>query len=70
MRRRTADLLLLASVLALWTACAVLHVRQVVHGRLAWVPVYVELPQTPDEHPRVRDFWPGVAAAAGYAPSR
>lgn len=64
MRRRTADLLLLASVLALWTACAVLHVRQVVHGRLAWVPVYVELPRTSDEHPRVRGFWPGVAADA------
>jgi class 3 adenylate cyclase len=59
-RRRTADLLLLASVLAVWTACAVLHVRQVVHGRLAWVPVYVAMPASPEEHPRVRGYWPGI----------
>ena len=69
MRRRTADLLLLATLLAVWTACAVLHVRQVVHGRLAWVPVYVALPASAAEHPRVRGFWPGVDArhAGGLA---
>lgn len=62
MRRRTADLLLLAPVLALWTTCAVLHLRQVVHGRLAWVPVYVDTPASAVEHPRVRGFWPGTNA--------
>lgn len=64
MRRRTADLLLLASVLVVWTACAVLHVRQVVHGRLAWVPVYVAMSASAAEHPRVRAYWPGVDAEA------
>ena len=70
MRRRTADLLLLAAVLAVWTACAVLHVRQVVHGRLAWVPVYVDTPADAATHPRVRGFWPGVDGqhAGGLAP--
>ncbi|MBY0280197.1 adenylate/guanylate cyclase domain-containing protein [Candidatus Binatia bacterium] len=64
MRRRTADLLLLASVLVVWTTCAVLHVRQVVHGRLAWVPVYVAMPARAADHPRVRGYWPGVDAGA------
>lgn len=69
MRRRTADLLLLASVLVVWTTCAVLHVRQVLHGRLAWVPVYVAMPASAAEQPRVRGYWPGVdsAAAGGLA---
>jgi class 3 adenylate cyclase len=60
MRRRTADLLLLAAVLALWTSCATLHVRQVVRGRLAWVPVYVDAPASAADYPRVRGFWPGT----------
>ena len=59
-RGRTIDLVLLASVLVLWTTCAALHVRQVVRGQLAWVAVYVEAPSGEAEFPRVRGFWPGV----------
>ena len=63
-RLRVADAVLLATLLPLWVACAVLHVRQVVHGRLAWVGVYVSAPATRDGFPTVRGFWPSVDPAS------
>jgi class 3 adenylate cyclase len=55
---------LLATLLPLWVVCAVLHVKQVASGRLAWVPVYVSAPAAIDGFPTVRGFWPGNEAAA------
>jgi class 3 adenylate cyclase len=55
-----ADAALLATLLPVWVACVVLHVRQVVSGRLAWVPVYVSAPPAGDGFPTVRGFWPGT----------
>jgi len=59
-RLRVADAVLLATLLPLWVACAVLHLRQVAGHRLAWVPVYVSAPAERDGFPTVRAFWPGT----------
>lgn len=53
-----------ALLLAGWAACAVLHVRQVAPGRLAWVGVYAAAPVDSRGYPAVRGFWPGTAPAA------
>lgn len=63
-RLRGADAALLATLLPLWVACVVLHVKQVVNDRLAWVGVYVFAPAASDDFPSVRGFWPGVDATA------
>lgn len=63
-RLRTADAVLLVSLLALWVACAALHVKQVAGGQLAWVGVYVAAPASSDGFPTVRGFWPGATRDA------
>jgi class 3 adenylate cyclase len=63
-RPRTADTVLVVSLLALWVACAALHLKQVARGQLAWVGVYVTAPSGGDGFPIVRGFWPGAARAA------
>ncbi len=59
-RLRTFDRALLVSLLALWVACAALHVKQLVRGQLAWVGVYVAAAAGRDALPTVRGFWPGA----------
>jgi class 3 adenylate cyclase len=63
-RLRTADAVLLVSLLGLWVACAALHVKQLAGGQLAWVSVYVAAPSSGDGFPTVRGFWPGATRAA------
>jgi class 3 adenylate cyclase len=63
-RSRTFDVALLVALITLWIACAVLHVKEVASGRLAWVSVYVAAPHDPDGYPTVRAFWPGATRAA------
>jgi hypothetical protein len=53
-RRRAVDAALLATLLPLWVAGAVLHVKQVAGGQLAWVGVYVAAPADRDGFPTVR----------------
>ena len=65
MRRPTAaHAALLTTLVALWVACAALHVKQLVHGQLAWVGVYVTAAPSPDAFPIVRGIWPGAAPEA------
>jgi class 3 adenylate cyclase len=51
-------------LLALFVACAGLHLKQVARGQLAWVGIYVASPSGGDDVPTVRGFWPGAAPAA------
>jgi len=53
---------MLAGLTSLWFACFLLHLEQVVQGRLAWIPVYVAAAEGPDAFPTVRALWPGVGA--------
>lgn len=57
------DALLLAVVFTLWSVCFVLHLREVVHGRLARVSVSVSSPENSAAYPIFIGFWPGSAAA-------
>lgn len=59
-RRRATGAVALAGLLVLWVVCAVLHVRQVAAGKLAWVGVYVTPAAGRDDVPAVRGFWPGA----------
>jgi len=63
-RPKAADAALLTTLVALWVACAALHVKQLVHGQLAWVGVYVTAAASPDAFPVVRGMWPGAAPEA------
>ena len=58
-RLRTADVVLLASLLTVWAVCTALHVKELAGGRLAWVSVYVSAPENSDGFPAVQGFWPG-----------
>ena len=40
-----------------------LHLGQVVQGRLAWIPVYVAAAAGPEAFPTVRALWPGSSGA-------
>jgi len=60
-RLRAADLSLLAGLTGLWSVCFVLHLGQVVSGRLAWIPVYVAPAQDGAAPPTVLALWPGRA---------
>ena len=57
---RRLDAVLLVLLVPGWIAAFALHVRLVVTGRLAWVPVYVSRPAGPDGPPVVVGFRPGV----------
>jgi hypothetical protein len=59
-RGRATEAVALAGLLVLWVVCAVLHVRQVAAGKLAWVGVYVTPAAGRDDVPTVRGFWPGA----------
>jgi class 3 adenylate cyclase len=67
-RVRRSDAVLLVALMAVWGVCAVLHVKQIIGGQLAWVRVYVATPAA-DDFPTVRGFWPGAAqdASGGLA---
>ena len=65
MRRLQAlDTALLVIFVPLWLGCFALHVREVIRGRLAWVPIIVSQPESAEEYPTVREFWPGTGAEA------
>jgi class 3 adenylate cyclase len=64
-RLRFPDLVLLVSLTGLWSVCFVVHLSQVVNGRLAWIPVYVAAAPGPDALPTVRALWPGREPGAG-----
>jgi class 3 adenylate cyclase len=66
-RLRAGDVGLLVILLPLWLACAVLHLREVASGRLAWVSVYVVASPAHDGFPTVRGFWPGASSGASGA---
>jgi len=53
---------MLAGLSSLWCVCFVLHLEQVVQGRLAWIPVYVAAAAGPEAFPTVRALWPGSPA--------
>lgn len=55
-RLRSLDSVLLVVLVLLWAACFVLHVRNTVQGRLAWISVSVQ--QGADGYLTVRGFWP------------
>lgn len=63
-RLRVPDLLLLASLTGLWSVCFVVHLSQLVNGRLAWIPVYVGAGPDAGAPPVVRALWPGDSAGA------
>jgi hypothetical protein len=50
---RRLDAILLVTLIPCWIVAFALHVRQVVSGRLAWVPVYVSRPTGPEDFPVV-----------------
>jgi class 3 adenylate cyclase len=54
---RRLDAVLLVILVPCWIAAFALHVRQVVTGRLAWVPIFVSRPG-PDDLPVVVGFRP------------
>jgi hypothetical protein len=60
---RLLDVWLLVLLFALWSVCFVLHLREVVHGRLARASVFVSSPESSDAYPIFIGFWPGSAAA-------
>ncbi|MGE0825535.1 MAG: hypothetical protein AB7G75_16975 [Candidatus Binatia bacterium] len=61
---RINDLLLLSIVVSLWLACFALQVREVAYGRLAWVPVFVSIPENAQSYPAFVGFWPGSGREA------
>jgi len=64
---RAADLVMLFALTSLWAVCFVIHLGQVVQGKLAWIPVYVASADSARSLPSVRALWPG-ADAGGLAP--
>ena len=52
-----------------WIACFALHVKEVVRGRLARVPLFVSEPENVESYPILLGFWPGSPAktASGLA---
>src|SRR5882724_10059341 len=60
-RRKLIDATLAAILLPLWLSAFALHVRQVAHGRLAWVGVFVASAPR-DGFPTVAGLWPGEGA--------
>src|SRR5262249_6205991 len=58
---------MLAALTGLWAVCFVIHLGQVVDGRLAWIPLYVAGAESPQSFPTVRALWPGTDVA-GLAP--
>jgi class 3 adenylate cyclase len=57
-RLKPLDRVLLCTLVPLWVVAFGLHVREVAHGRLAWVSVFVARGGA-DAPPVVRGFWPG-----------
>jgi hypothetical protein len=59
----------LAFFVPVWIACFALHVKEVGHGRLARVPLFVSAPGNVDSYPILLGFWPGSPAktASGLA---
>src|SRR5262249_29720246 len=50
-------------LLAVFVVAAVLHLKQVARGQLAWVGIYLASPSGGDDVPTVRGFWPGATPA-------
>ena len=55
---------MLAGLTGLWCVCFVVHLGQVVRGRLAWIPLHVAAAAAPDAFPTVAGLWPHEAGGA------
>jgi class 3 adenylate cyclase len=67
-RLRRADALLLAAALVVFAACLALNLRELLRGRLVWMPLTVEAGAAGGD-PRVRSFWsPEIERQSGLAP--
>ncbi len=66
---RLPDLILLGSLTGLWSVCFLVHLSQVVNGRLAWIPVQVTGAREAAALPTVALLWAGQSAESlGLAP--
>lgn len=63
-RLRSLDVAFIVILVPLWGVCFGLHVNQLVHDRLAWIPIYVSMPENVESYPTVRGFWPRTEAEA------
>jgi hypothetical protein len=52
---------MLTGLTGLWCVCFVVHLGQVVGGRLAWIPLHVAAAAAPDAFPTVAGLWPDEA---------
>jgi hypothetical protein len=59
-RLQPFDVALLAIFIPLWALCFILYVHGIANGRLARVPLFVTAPDSAEDYPTIRDFWPGV----------
>jgi len=55
---------MLTGLTGLWCVCFVVHLGQVVRGRLAWIPLHVAAAAAPDAFPTVAGLWPPGAGGA------
>ena len=55
-RLATRDVLLVLTLVPIWAVAFGLHLKQVVSGRLAWVPVFVAAPESAAAYPTVAAF--------------
>ena len=65
-RLGSADRALFAAVMLLWATAFGAQLRQLAHGRMGWVPLYLEGAASPQALPGVVEPWP---PAAGDPPS-
>ena len=61
-RLRPLDIALLAIFVPLWVLCFALYLHNTFHGRLARIPLLVAAPDSAEEYPTLRAFWPGTGA--------
>lgn len=54
---------LIVTLAAVWLVAFALHLRQVVTGRLAWVPVFVSGPGAGERYPTLKGVWSGSEGA-------
>jgi class 3 adenylate cyclase len=64
-RLAARDVLLVLTLVPIWAVAFGLHLKQVVSGRLAWVPVFVAAPESATAYPVVTAFWAGGDAHPG-----
>ncbi|HXG21626.1 MAG TPA: hypothetical protein VNN62_21440 [Methylomirabilota bacterium] len=61
-RLRLLDVALLIGFVPLWVLCFALYMQNIIHGRLARIPLLVAAPESADDYPTLRAFWPGTGA--------